>query len=186
MIDCSWEELYEAFYPTGTRAREILEKHSRSVAQLAIEFNERLTPRFDTEQVVLAYMLHDIGIFLTNAPSIDCHGCQPYLRHGILGADLLRRHGYPEYLARVAERHTGSGLTHTQALALGINVPESRILYPDTTLERLICYADKFYSKTGTMQRKPLNKVRASLARFGSDALSRFDDLLAQFGEPSE
>ncbi len=50
-------------------------------------------------------MLHDIGIFLTDAPGIHCHGTAPYIAHGYLGADLLRRERYSEDVARVAERH---------------------------------------------------------------------------------
>ena len=53
-------------------------------------------------------MLHDIGIIFTDAPALDCHGTEPYMRHGIIGADLLRSDGVDEYLARVAERHTGA------------------------------------------------------------------------------
>ena len=53
---------------------------------------------------------------------------------------------------------------------------------PQSLLERLICYADKFYSKSGDMQRKPLDRVRASMAKFGAAALARFDALHAEFG----
>ena len=36
-------------------------------------------------------MLHDIGIFQTDAPGIHCFGSQPYICHGRLGAELLRK-----------------------------------------------------------------------------------------------
>ena len=45
---------------------------------------------------------------------------------------------------------------------------------PETLLEKLVCYADCFYSKSGTMQRKPLERVEASMASFGEDVLVRF------------
>ena len=52
---------------------------------------------------------------------------------------------------------------------------------PTTLLQKLICYADKFYSKSGSMERKPLEKVRAQMARFGEDSLRRFDALNEEF-----
>lgn len=173
----SWRQLYDAFYPEGTRARLILEKHSKSVAALAADINIERSLRLDPDIVELAAMLHDIGIFLCDAPSIDCHGSRRYILHGILGADLLRRHGYPEAVARVAERHTGTGLTHRQAVQLKIPVADDRSLMPETELEELICYADKFYSKSADMKRKPLDRVRLSVAKHGDEAVARFDEL---------
>lgn len=178
----SYQTVYDKFYPADTQARRILEQHSRSVADLAIQINEIHRLGLDPQLVETAAMLHDIGIFLCNAPSIHCHGLQPYLRHGIIGADLLRRHGYSEEIARVAERHTGTGIYPAQALELQLpRAALGRILYPETTLERLICYADKFYSKSGNMQRKPLSRVVASLAKFGQESIDRFQKLHDQF-----
>ena len=55
---------------------------------------------------------------------------------------------------------------------------------PRTLEERLICYADKFYSKTKLGQDKPMSKVRHHLWRYGSDSVRRFDEL-QQFFEPT-
>jgi hypothetical protein len=51
----------------------------------------------DTRFVEEAAMLHDIGIYLCNAPEIDCHGEAEYICHGYLGADILRREGLPKH-----------------------------------------------------------------------------------------
>lgn len=54
---------------------------------------------------------------------------------------------------------------------------------PQTTEEKLICYADKFYSKSGDIRaEKPLARAIASAARFGRDSLMRFMRLHQQFG----
>ena len=50
-------------------------------------------------------------------------------------------------------------------------------------LEKLVCYADKFYSKSGTMEKKPFTRVRNSIARYGGDSLDRFDELYKLFGD---
>lgn len=173
-------EVFDKYYPESD-ARKILERHSRSVAELALYINDTRSLGLDPYDVECAAMLHDIGVFLTDAPGIGCHGTAPYIQHGFLGADLLRREGFPERFARVAERHTGAGITSTDIVELGLPLPSDRILYPVTLLERLICYADKFYSKSGDMKRKPLERVRASMARHSDSTLQRFEELHLQF-----
>ena len=127
-------------------------------------------------------MLHDIGICLTNAPGIECFGDEPYLLHGVIGASILRDEGAPQWMADVAERHTGTGLTRADFVAAGLADPGHDLL-PRTQLERLVCYADKFFSKTRVgAPPKPIERVRASLAKFGPDALARFEKLYAEFG----
>jgi len=82
----------------------------------------------------------------------------------------------------VAERHTGAGITAAESRLLAHAIPRNgRTLCPQSDLEQLVCYADKFYSKSGDMRRKPLDRVRASLARFGPDTLARFEALHARF-----
>ena len=176
-------EIYDKYYPRGRRVREILERHSRSVANLALTINDSRRLGLSPEVVEQAALLHDIGIFMTNAQGIDCHGAEPYIRHGILGADLLRREGFPEEIARVAERHTGAGITVEDIEELGLSLPSDRILYPETLLERLVCYADKFYSKSGDLKQKSLDRVRASMAKHSSSTLERFEELHRFFTE---
>ena len=178
-----YKQIYDKYYPSGTPLRDILERHSRSVADLALEINRRLKLGLDEQMVEEAAMLHDIGIFLTDAPGIHCHGTEPYLRHGILGADLLRAEGAPEWAARVAERHTGGGITQEDIAELNLPLPADRVFMPETQLERLVCYADKFYSKSGDMQRKTLERVRASMARHSASTADRFEQLHREFGQ---
>ncbi len=162
----NYQEIIDKYYPEGSRLRDIYMKHAESVAALAEELRAEFMPGLDPAQVRAAAMLHDIGIFLTSAPGIECRGTAPYIEHGPLGAELLRREGTPEWAARVAERHTGVGIGE---------------LVPQTPLEKLVCYADKFYSKSGTGARKTLDEVERSMARFGADNLAAFRRLHALF-----
>lgn len=175
----SFTETIDKHYPRGSALRVIYMGHCESVARMALETARRLGLPLDPADIEAAAMLHDIGIFLCDAPGIECRGTEPYIRHGVLGADLLRSEGAPEKYALVAERHTGSGLTPEQAAELGL--PGGRSYLPASQLERLICYCDKFYSKSGSRERKQLEKVRAQMARFGDDSLARFDRLHAEF-----
>lgn len=159
---------------------ELLYKHSRDVADLALQFAARHPEmHLDTTFVQRAALLHDIGIIWTNAPSIHCHGTQPYIRHGELGAAFLNNLGL-SLCANVAKRHTGTGITDQEIEQQGIPITPGAM--PITLEEKLICYADKFYSKSHPEQRKTLEQARHSLQKFGQQSLQRFDQLTELFG----
>lgn len=144
--------------------------HAHDVAAYAEELRAAHMPDLDPEQVRAAAMMHDIGIFLTDAPGIECHGKEPYIMHGPLGAKLLREEGAPEWMSRVAERHTGVGIGS---------------MVPQTPLEKLVCYADKFYSKSGDMKKKNMDAVERSMARYGEENLEAFRKLREEILTPS-
>ena len=166
-----YQKIIDKYYPVGTLRRDIFMKHSRQVADLALELARRNNLDLDPEKIEAAAMLHDIGIFMTDAPTIGCEGKERYISHGPLGAALLRSEGVDEDIARVAERHTGTGISAQDYI-------------PRTLLEKLVCYADKFYSKSGAMERKSFQRARASVARYGGDSLERFDAMASMFGRP--
>jgi uncharacterized protein len=86
----------------------------------------------------------------------------------------------------VAERHTGAGITADEVTAMELPLPV-RDYMPETLLERLICYADKFYSKTRLDSAKTLESVRTSMLRHSPATLERFDRLHGEFSEtPSD
>ncbi len=175
-----YQSIIDKYYPVGTRRRDIFLKHSRQVADLALDIMRRKNLPLDPAMVEAAAMLHDVGIFLTHAPAIGCEGTERYITHGVLGAELLRREGAPDEVVRVAETHTGSGITAEDVEILGLPIPVADYL-PETLLEKLVCYADKFYSKSGQMLRKDFRTARASIARHGGDSLARFDAMAAMF-----
>lgn len=178
----NYNEIIDLYYPAGTLRRDIFLKHARSVTEKALEIARRKRLPLDEDEITEAAMLHDIGIFLTDAPGIDCHGDAPYIAHGTLGAQLLRDNGFDEKYARVAERHTGAGISASDIDELSLPLPR-RDLMPESLLERLICYADKFYSKSGDMKEKSLERVRASMSRHSESTAQRFETLHKEFGE---
>lgn len=179
----TYQDIIDKYYPAGSPLRDIYMRHCRSVSNLALEIAHRKHLPLPDDEIEEAAMLHDIGIFLTDAPGIECHGQQHYILHGLLGAELLRKEGMPERDALVAERHTGSGITPEEIKAQGLPLPPDGDYMPRSLLERLICYADKFYSKSGDMQRKPLGKVERSMERISDGTFRRFMALHKEFGE---
>lgn len=176
-----YNEIIDLYYPAGTLRRDIFLKHARSVAQKALEIAKQKRLQLKDDEITEAAMLHDIGIFMTDAPGIDCHGSAPYIAHGILGAQLLRDNGFDEKYARVAERHTGAGISVTDIDEMSLPLPR-RDLMPESLLERLICYADKFYSKSGDMKEKSIERVCASMSRHSKSTSQRFEALHNEFG----
>lgn len=154
--------------------KHILLTHSRSVADKALEIAGRHPELgLDRDFLYEGAMLHDIGIFLTDADSIFCFGDKPYICHGYLGADLMRAEGYPRH-ALVCERHTGAGLSLEQILAQDLPVPH-RDMVPVSMEEQVICFSDKFFSKTHLDREKTIEKARKSLEKYGLAGVQRFD-----------
>ena len=187
MIDCL--SIIQRYYTPGNDDYRVLVSHSRQVADLAVALSQRLidngTP-IDIEFVEEAAMLRDIGMCRTDAPGIHCHGTEPYILHGILGRQMLDSMGLFRH-GRVCERHTGTGLTADEIVAEHLPITPARDLLPESLEEKVICYADKFFSKSRIGEpRKTLEGARKSLAKFGGATLQRFDDMLALFGDPDD
>lgn len=169
----STTDIINKYYKEGTPLYDCLVNHSRQVAEMAVEIAERHPElNLDKEFLYQAAMLHDIGISYTDAPSIYCEGKEPYIRHGFLGAELLRKEGLDLH-ARVAERHTGTGLSETEIAERNLPLP-LRNFEPETMEEQVICFADLFFSKTKPGQRRTPEQVEAGLNKFGEKSVSKF------------
>lgn len=165
--------LIDKYYPEDNELRHILINHSQSVARKALQIvSSHPELHLDAQFVEEAAMLHDLGIFRTDAPGIQCFGSEPYICHGRLGAEILRKEGYERH-ARVCERHTGAGITCKEIIAQGLPLPHQDFL-PETMEEKVICYADKFFSKTHLDREKSIEKAEKGLAKFGEDGVMRF------------
>jgi uncharacterized protein len=187
MIDS--DAVIRHFYPEDTPLRRLLLRHSTQVRDkaLAILALPSCPPlELDLRLVSAGAMLHDIGILQCHAPTILCEGSRPYIAHGVIGAEMLRAYGQANGLdmtpfARICERHTGAGITAQEVRDQHLPIPERDYL-PETPEEKIVCLADKFFSKSGDMQEKPASKVRRSLEKFGPDTVARFDALCRLFG----
>ncbi|KGI60769.1 HDIG domain protein [Prevotella sp. DNF00663] len=169
-----YQTIIDKYYPENNELRHILMVHSRSVADKALAIIDRHPElNIDRQFVEEAAMLHDIGIMKCHAPGIYCTGTEPYICHGRLGAELMRQEGFNKH-ARVCERHTGAGISAIAIKEQKLPLP-CRDFLPETIEEQLICYADKFYSKTHLDREKTIEQARKSLEKFGSDGLTRFD-----------
>ena len=172
--------IIEKYYTKDTPLYNLLIAHSKSVAELAIEIVAS-HPELgaDATFVYEAAMLHDIGIYLTKAPKIFCTGDKPYIMHSLLGAEILRNEGLEKH-ALVCERHTGAGISAKEIEEQNLPLPRTDVI-PISIEEKIVAYADKFFSKSSPDKRKSLAETRASLERFGEGTLSRFDSWTEMF-----
>lgn len=168
------EKIIDKYYEGQEVLKQLLLRHSRQVADKAMEVLDR-HPEIEADRAFVyeAAMLHDIGVLKTDAPGIGCHGTHPYICHGMLGAEILRAESLPRH-ARVAERHTGTGLTRATILSQGLPLPADDFS-PETIEEQIVCYADKFFSKSHPERVKTVEQVRMMLSRFPDANLERWD-----------
>lgn len=175
-------EIIKKYYSDHPDAYRFLLSHAQMVTEKALTVAQNvihLSP--DMKFIEEAGMLHDIGIFMTYAPHLGCFGDKPYICHGYLGRELLEKEGFPRH-AIVCETHVGVGLTVDDIRDKGFPIP-LRDMTPKSIEEKIICFADKFYSKSGDpLREKPLPVIRDFIARFGKDKLRVFDEWVRIFG----
>jgi uncharacterized protein len=165
--------LIDKYYPEDDDLKRLLIKHSRQVAEKCLAACDK-HPELNLDRAFVeeAAMLHDIGIRWCHAPSIFCQGDKHYICHGMIGGELLRKEGLIRH-AQVCERHTGTGLTKEQIIRQQLPLPAEDFI-PVSLEEQLICYADKFFSKSAPDRVLTVEQTAQSLEKFGHDGVEKF------------
>ena len=176
-------KIIEKYIDPGSKAYQILVEHSTSVKNLALRIADR-NPQFnvDRDLLIKAAMLHDIGMIKTNAPDLGCFGEHPYICHGYLGREILEKEGLT-HVAPFCERHTGTGISKEEIIKNNLPLP-LRDMMPVSIEEKILCYADKFFSKSGKSLTTPkkLKKIHRNISKYGEDKLKQFDEFIGMFG----
>jgi len=174
--------LLKKHFAASPEAFEIVLEHSTRVASKALAVASTLSDSsLDLRFLEEAALLHDIGVSRIHAPRIGCHGKAPYICHGILGREILEAEGLPDH-AMVCERHIGVGLGIKDIVQQQLPLPK-RDMLPVTLEERIVCFADLFYSKkTGNLDReKSLDDIRLALLKHGSHKVAIFERWVQEF-----
>ncbi len=175
-------QIIKKYVPFGSLAYDMLVDHSFAVMEKALSVAESakgLHP--DLIFIREAALLHDIGIVMVHEPRLGCSGNKPYICHGYLGRQLLEREGYPRH-ALVCERHIGTGITVRDIDTHNLPLPR-RDMQPLSIEEKIICYADKFFSKRKgwLCNEKSISDVRIEIEKFGLEKLKSFEKLHVLF-----
>ena len=172
--------IIDKYYKEGSKAKNVLITHSNMVKTKALSvLSKHPELMADRELIEQAAMLHDIGMVFTNAPKIGCTGKWPYIAHGHLGAEVLRKEGHP-ILARFCERHTGTGITREEVVNNNLPIPPGNYV-PETLEEIIVCYADKFYSKGELEEELKIEQIIHNIARYGDHKVETFLSWHEQF-----
>ncbi|MFJ1588144.1 HD domain-containing protein [Streptomyces sp. NPDC088197] len=166
--------LHEKYAPTR-ESLSLVRTHCEIVARIALDLAARSPEPVDTGLVETGALLHDIGVYRL--------GDDAYVRHGVLGHELLRAEGLPEELCRFASHHTGVGLTRADIERQRLPIPPGEYV-AESVEERLVMYADKFHSKSSPPKFLDAAAYAGKVARFGPDKVVAFRALIAEFGEP--
>ena len=124
-----YQAIIDKYYPTDNELRRLLIKHSRQVADRALAICRK-----HRELPVDMQFLEEAAML----HDIGIYQCDA---------------------ARVAERHTGTGLAGFE---------------PETLEEQVVCYADKFYSKSNPDHVRSVLETAQSLEKFGHAGVEKF------------
>jgi uncharacterized protein len=175
--------LHEKHAPTAD-ALDLVHEHCLIVCGIAEQLYSRSAAgrEVDIDLVRAGALLHDIGVYRLYDDAGNLDG-RNYIRHGILGYELLQEEGIPEAVCRFASHHTGVGISRDDVLAQELPLPPADYL-AETAEERLVMYADKFHSKKTPPVFLTAPAYAASVRRYGEDKVTAFQAMRAAFGEP--
>jgi uncharacterized protein len=173
------EALHRDQAPTRA-AFESVYPHCVLVCQIASQYFDGLD--LDTDLVRAGALLHDLGVYrlYDAAGELDTVG---YVRHGVLGHELLTELGLSEPLARFCSRHTGVGITRDDVRRQSLPIPVDDYV-PASGEEELVMYADKFHSKRTPPVFVSGDTYAGIVARWGSEKASTFASLRQRYGDP--
>jgi uncharacterized protein len=169
-------------YATTPPAFDLVYGHSQIVHEVAQQLLDRNHLDLDADLVRAGSLLHDIGVYRLYGEDGQLDQAS-YLRHGILGHDLLKAEGLPEALGRFCSRHTGMGLSRDDVQRQHLPLPPGDYR-AETGEEQLVMYADKFHSKTDPPVFLTADAYASFVKRFGPGPEATFAALRARFGEP--
>ncbi|MFC5181071.1 HD domain-containing protein [Actinomadura harenae] len=174
--------------PSDGEIRGLHEKHAPSAEAFELVFTHceivaRIAGQFSDSPLVRAgALLHDIGVYRLYGPDGRLDSAD-YIRHGVLGEELLREEGLPEALCRFCSHHTGVGLTCADVREQGLPLPEADFL-AETDEEAVVMYADKFHSKSTPPVFVSAATYTVKVGRFGEDKALAFKAMRERFGDP--
>jgi uncharacterized protein len=175
-------KILSKYFDPSSKTYELLLDHGQKVAAKARQIAD-LNPDqpVDKEFLSEAAILHDIGICKVNAPKIGCFGELPYVCHGVEGRKILEIENLPRH-ALVCERHVGLGLGREYIANQSLPLP-IRDMTPQTIEEKIICLADKFYSK-GQPDEKTFRQVVFSQIKHNIYSVNKLVDLCFALNYP--
>ncbi|MFH1053147.1 MAG: HD domain-containing protein [Candidatus Woesearchaeota archaeon] len=175
-------KIIRKYYKPGSMAYRLIVTHGRLVQKKAVEIaklakKNNPKQKIDMKFLKEAAMLHDIGVMNVKTLHMGTVGKKDYIYHTTEGRKILEKEGFPKH-ALVCERHIGVGLTKKEIIRQRLDLPK-RDMVPISIEEKIICLADKFYTKHPPKLKieKSLREIRATIKRYPGGQLRKFNKL---------
>src|ERR1700759_2738320 len=163
--------LHERHAPTR-QAFDLVYSHCQIVAAVAAQLLDRSGFAADAALVRAGCLLHDIGVYRLYDQAGQL-GHDGYIRHGVLGPELLREGGFPEVICRFASHPTGVGLTAADVREQELPLPPADYL-AESDEETVVMYADKFHTKASPPAFLTADAYADRVRRFGPGKVAAF------------
>jgi uncharacterized protein len=124
-------ELLKRYSDSEEHFEKVL-RHVKAVQKVAVRIASKVED-IDMYKIKIGSLLHDIGRF-------SCPPGKDRCKHGLVGADILRKEGLDE-IALIAEKHIGVGISKEDITEQDLPLP-SKDFIPKTREEKIIAHAD--------------------------------------------
>ena len=180
--------------PTDAEILDLHTRHAPTPAALDLVYGHCLIVRGIADQILTragdvdgdlvraGALLHDIGVYQLYGEEGELDHAN-YIRHGVLGHDLLAGEGLPERICRFASHHTGVGISRDEVIRQGLPIPPGDYI-AETGEETIVMYADKFHTKSLPPAFLTAAGYAARVSRFGADKMAAFEALRERYGDP--
>lgn len=176
------ESLHKKYAPNNEVFQEIWQ-HCLIVKEIATWcYDHGSFADLDKQLMQAGCLLHDMGVYRLYDDSGNLDGSN-YIRHGVLGHELLTEEGLDEVLCRFASHHTGVGITAKEIEQRHLPLP-ARDYLAETPEERLVMYADKFHSKGPSVFNSAEWFKKHVANKFGPEKVRQFEAMVGEFGLP--
>lgn len=173
------KNLHEKYAP-NEYALQTVWTHSEIVKDIAVQLANG--KQLNVDLATVGALLHDIGAYdFYTSGKINING---YIKHGMIGYEILKSEGYSEELCRFALLHTGVGISKEDVKQHNLPIPY-RDYFAETIEEKLVMYADKFHSKTEPPVFYSADSFSEQIKnKFGEDKANKFTQFINEFGAP--
>lgn len=181
----SYEEIISLHrkHAPSDAAFDLIFTHCQIIRDIAQQLMDASDISVDQKLVEVGCLLHDIGVYRLYLPdgTIDHKN---YIKHGLLGYELLKAEGFEEKICRVASCHTGVGLAKQEIIDENLPLPPADY-FAITQEEKLVMYADKFHTKTTPPKLMTPDTFAQNISKFGTHKVERFRKFQQEFGTPN-
>jgi uncharacterized protein len=160
--------------------------HCSMVWEIAKNILNKNKLDIDEELVKVGCLLHDVGVYKLFEEDGTFYRPIEYLRHGILGKEIIDTEKIDERIGLMITRHIGMGITADEIKQNNLPLPHEDFI-PLSLEEKLVCFADKFHSKYQNEESAfhTSESIKNHLRKYGQKKIDIFEGMLELFGEPN-